>query len=128
LSTPPYITREDRVAEFLKAAGFKTHVEAGEFDVHIVCFAEELQEFFEAVENYRQKNTVENRAQLAKEWADVQVTLSNLAWYFNLDGQIAFNRVASNNLTKLIDGKIVRREDGKILKPEGYEKPDMKGL
>lgn len=128
MSTPPYITREDRVAEFLTAAGFKQHIEGGDFNVHLTCFAEELVEFSEAVNNYRKKNNPENRAQLAKEWADVQVTLSNIAWYFNLDGQIAFNRVAVNNLSKMIDGKIVKREDGKILKPEGYEKPDMSGL
>jgi hypothetical protein len=33
-----------------------------------------------------------------------------------------FEAVHSNNMDKCIDGKLVKREDGKILKPEGFNK------
>jgi predicted HAD superfamily Cof-like phosphohydrolase len=93
------------------------------------CFSEELSEFNEAMADYISNPTEETRANMVKEWADAQYTLSGLAYFFEIDGEEAFTRVADNNMTKVgADGKVVKREDGKILKPEGYEKPDMKGL
>ena len=29
---------------------------------------------------------------------------------------------------KLVDGKVIRREDGKVQKPEGWTAPDIKGV
>lgn len=40
----------------------------------------------------------------------------------------AFNRVHSNNMTKVVDGKVLRREDGKIIKPEGYVSVDLSDM
>jgi hypothetical protein len=31
-------------------------------------------------------------------------------------------------MAKLVDGKVIRREDGKILKPAGWTPPDIKGV
>ena len=44
---------------------------------------------------------------------------------FNIHG--AWNEVASSNLWKIDakTGKVIRREDGKILKPEGWTPPDL---
>jgi len=122
------VTREDRVAEFNKAAGMLPHVEGGSIGLEITMFSEELQEFNEALTEYIKSPTPENRANLIKEWADVQYTLSSFPWFFNFSGQAAFNRVADNNMTKLTNGKIILRDDGKVLKPEGYVKADMSGL
>lgn len=121
-------TREDRVREFNEAGGGKTFSEGGSLGVQVGCFSEELKEFNDALTEYVLEPTPENRAAMIKEWADVQVTLSNFAWFFEFNGQVAFTRVADNNMTKVIDGKVIKREDGKILKPEGYVKPDMTGL
>lgn len=123
-----YVTREERVSQFNAAAQGLTHVEGGDFKPQLTCFTEEVIEFYEAISNYQDSPTEENRKNLCKEWADVQVTLSNLAWYFNIPGELAFSRVHENNMTKLKDGKIVRRADGKILKPEGYVPANMEGL
>lgn len=122
------MTREDKVGLFNKAAGNKTFKGGGSQDSHLSCFKEEVDELLDAAIMYCYNTSEENRKALAKEWADAQVTLSNIAWFFDLDGSAAFNRVHNNNMTKLVDGKIVRREDGKILKPEGYQPPDMSGL
>lgn len=122
------MTREQHVGQFNEAAGNETYAKGGALLQHASCFAEESGEFGQAISDYLDNPTEETRAQLVKEWADVQVTLSNLAWFFSIDGQVAFNRVHTNNMSKLVDGKILRREDGKVLKPEGYEKPDMRGL
>ena len=44
---------------------------------------------------------------------------------FNVDG--AWNEVAVSNLTKINTetGKVIKREDGKILKPEGWAPPKL---
>jgi hypothetical protein len=31
-------------------------------------------------------------------------------------------------MTKVVDGRLIKREDGKILKPEGYTPANMEGL
>ena len=35
-----------------------------------------------------------------------------------------FKIVHRANMQKVVDGKVIRREDGKILKPEGWEDPE----
>ena len=37
----------------------------------------------------------------------------------------AFNLVHENNMTKVVDGKVLRNADGKILKPEGFVPVDL---
>ena len=37
----------------------------------------------------------------------------------------AFNEVHRSNMAKLVDGKVIRREDGKVLKPEGWQPPQQ---
>jgi len=39
--------------------------------------------------------------------------------------QELWDEVHRSNMSKVVDGKVIRREDGKILKPEGYRKPDI---
>lgn len=40
----------------------------------------------------------------------------------------AFSRVHKNNMTKVVDGKVLRNESGKIIKPEGFEAVDLSDL
>ena len=116
------------VADFNKAGGGKTFEEGGSIGLQVTCFGEELLEFNEAMAAYVANPSPEKRANMIKEWGDVRVTHSNFAWFFSFDPEEAFNRVSENNMTKVVDGKVIHREDGKILKPEGYKKPDMGGL
>ena len=37
----------------------------------------------------------------------------------------AFNEVHRSNMAKLVDGKVIRREDGKVLKPDGWQPPQL---
>ena len=67
------------------------------------------------------------RANLRKEWADLQYVVSQAAVYYEIPSE-AFDRVHANNMTKVVDGKVRFRDDGKILKPEGYKPVDMSGL
>ncbi|MDP6640053.1 MAG: hypothetical protein QF817_03165 [Candidatus Poseidoniaceae archaeon] len=37
----------------------------------------------------------------------------------------AFNEVHRSNMAKLVDGKVLRRADGKVMKPEGWQPPNL---
>ena len=37
----------------------------------------------------------------------------------------AFNEVHRSNMAKLVDGKVLHREDGKVMKPEGWTPPQL---
>jgi predicted HAD superfamily Cof-like phosphohydrolase len=122
-------TREGKVAEFLQAADKTPWLIGGQYELSYENnLKEEQAELREAMQRYVKDPSEKNRAELCKEWADVQVVLSNIAVYFDIPADPAFNRVHENNMTKVVDGKLRIREDGKILKPEGYVKPDMRGL
>lgn len=122
------ITREGKVALFNAQAGNKSFSEGGDPGLQVLCFAEELAEFNEALAGYLVVPNTETRKELIKEWADVQVTLSNFAWFFEFNGEEAFNRVHENNMTKFVNGQLFKNSDGKVMKPEGYVKADMEGL
>lgn len=123
------MTRENKVNQFRKAGGKGDFASSPQdFDMILDCMDEELVEFFEAAQDYRAGNNETTRAQLCKEWADLQYVVSQAALYFGIPASPAFNRVHESNMTKVVDGKVVYRADGKILKPETYVAPDMRGL
>ena len=39
--------------------------------------------------------------------------------------QALWDEVHRSNMSKVVDGKVIRRDDGKILKPDSYVKPDI---
>ena len=43
------------------------------------------------------------------------------------DAEGAWNEVLKTNLSKIDEttGKVIKREDGKVLKPEGWEPPNL---
>lgn len=136
IATEPYRSREDCLNEFLSLAG-KTQFDTKkpeDFDQSVLaCIDEEFDEVVEAVEDMLAACEGdypygEARENLVKEITDLAYVVSQIAWYFGVPLQQAFDRVHANNMTKVQDGKILRRDDGKILKPDGYVPVDMKGL
>lgn len=115
-------TREARVYEFLQKAQWPN------FELVWNCLAEECLELKEAAQALYEDRTDEARKNFVKELADVQYVLSQVAVFYSVDLERAFTIVADNNMTKVSGDKVLYREDGKILKPEGYQKPDMSGL
>lgn len=75
------------------------------------------------------KKDIENkqlRAELLKELTDLVYVCHQMAACFGWDLDVAHERVHRSNLSKLgLDGKPIRREDGKILKGPGYYKPTL---
>lgn len=91
--------------------------------------SEESMEVEEAVSLCVLNPTVENKAALLKELADLlYVTLGFMAC-FDVDWQAVIRRVHDSNMSKLgDDGKPVRREDGKVLKGPNYYEPILDDL
>jgi len=126
-------TREERVFLFMEAGDTPVftpdNINPDQTNMIFNCIIEEFNEFVEAAADYElNSNSPEARANLCKEWADLQYVLSQAAVYYGVPGDEAFTRVADNNMTTVVDGKLVKREDGKILKPEGYTPANMEGL
>lgn len=130
------MTRENKVNQFRTAAQ-KKNFEAGDLIEESILntIEEETGEFFGAAYDYEtallegtEEEILEARAQLCKEWADMQYVVSQAAIYFDIPADPSFNRVHDSNMSKVVDGKVIFREDGKILKPDTYTAPNMRGL
>ena len=88
---------------------------------------EEYVELTEAVQKATFEDTVENRANVLKETIDLlYVTLGLGVVFFKTDVcSKAFDVVHSNNMDKLRNG-VVKDENGKVVKPEGWQKVDLR--
>lgn len=94
--------------------------ELGELKAEVNTLCEELQS--------GQTTQAATRAKLLKELADLQYVLSGMAVSFNLPLDEAFERVHASNLSKLVDGKPLKRADGKFLKGPNYQPPHLEDL
>ena len=72
-------------------------------------------------------NLVNKRAreEALKELADLVYVCYQLAAAVGWDLDEALDRVQESNLSKLVDGKPLRREDGKVLKGPNYQPPTL---
>lgn len=82
-----------------------------------------LEEEFNEYQQGEYKNDLEN---IAKELADIIYIVCGTAVSYGIPLDKVFDAVHASNMAKLVDGKPVRRADGKILKPEGWAPPDIK--
>ena len=73
--------------------------------------------------------TKERVEKLLKELADLQYVLSGYAVTFGIDLDTAFSLVHHSNMSKLgVDGKPIKREDGKVIKGPNYSPPNLSKL
>jgi hypothetical protein len=146
-----HVTNFDRTANWLKACG-KTN---DDLVVQIGCHIEELCEFLEVLrtdkEGYgklleRTRNDLEWFASKLKRrevmvyipthlresaldaLCDAEVTGNGVAYLAGFNKPAADLAVMASNDAKLVDGKPVLLEGGKIGKPEGWLPPDLKAF
>ena len=90
---------------------------------------EESDEAMEAFDEiFRIGPTSDNRAHLTKELADILYVVYGAAVTFGLPLEEVFNRVHISNMSKLVDGKPLKRDDGKVLKGPNYQPPQLDDL
>lgn len=94
--------------------------EVAELNVEIDSLIRELKEI-----GTLQKQT---KLQMFKELADLQYVLSGMVVALAIPMEKVFARVHKSNLSKLVNGKPLKREDGKVLKGPNYKKPDLSDL
>ena len=70
----------------------------------------------------------ETKLKMFKELADLQYVLSGMVVSLGIPMEEVFQRVHNSNMSKLVDGKPLKREDGKFLKGPNYKKPDLSDL
>lgn len=82
------------------------------------------------INELQQTGTVQKESVLKmyKELADLQYVVSGMAVCFGIPFEEVFKRVHESNMSKLVDGKPLKREDGKFLKGPNYKKPDLTDL
>lgn len=111
----------EQVEHFMKAAGqLDSEDDYDMCDLYVKLISEEYNEF--QLEGVYHKSKEE-----LKELCDLLWVLIgySLAKGYDLAG--AFNEVARSNMSKidLATGKILKREDGKVLKPDHYKPADV---
>lgn len=84
-----------------------------------------LEEEFNEYLHGESKDDLEN---IAKELADIIYIVCGTAVSYGIPLDRVFEEVHRSNMAKLVDGKPVRRDDGKILKPEGWTPPNIKKI
>ncbi|MEK9731635.1 MAG: nucleoside triphosphate pyrophosphohydrolase family protein [Candidatus Poseidoniales archaeon] len=89
-------------------------------ELRIKLLEEEVQEYAEAARN---GDLVEILDALADIGYILAGTIINHGMQHIYDD--AFNEVHRSNMAKLVDGKVLRREDGKVMKPEGWQPPNL---
>lgn len=84
-----------------------------------------VEEFKELMTGYGNRNLVE----IADACADLKWVIEGLEVTLNIPQQKVWDEVARSNLAKISsNGKVIKREDGKVLKPDGWTPPDIKSI
>jgi NTP pyrophosphatase (non-canonical NTP hydrolase) len=86
------------------------------------------EEFNELLEAHINEDTDEDKIHTLKELADLVFVCYQYAVARNWNLDIALKRVFESNMSKFVDGKPLRREDGKILKGPNYQPPFLDDL
>ena len=60
--------------------------------------------------------------------ADIIYIACGTAVSYGIPLDDVFAEVHRSNMAKLVDGKVILREDGKVKKPEGWTSPDIKSI
>ena len=116
----------DKLIEFNKAFGidYKNEPTIGQNDLselRIRLLEEEVMEYAEAVRN-------DDIVEILDALGDIAYILAGTILNHGMQHVIddAFSEIHRSNMDKLVDGKALKRDDGKVIKPEGWQPPDLK--
>ena len=82
-------------------------------------------------EEYMEYIAAENEddiVEIADALADIIYIACGTAVSYGIPLDKVFEEVHRSNMAKLVDGKVLRRADGKVQKPEGWTPPDIAGV
>ena len=107
-------------AKFMTACDQSVTGDQDQFDMYIGLIGEEFQELQDA----------DNDVDTLDALIDILVVTVGAIHSMGADGEGAWIEVMRSNFAKVDQrtGKVIRREDGKILKPTNWEPPRLKGF
>jgi predicted HAD superfamily Cof-like phosphohydrolase len=117
----------EMVMEFHEALGHPvadspTLIHENRKDLRIALIKEELEELIAAVED-------NDLVAIADALGDLEYVVNGAALEYGINLPGVVREIHRSNMTKLgPEGKPIYREDGKILKGEGYEPPDIEAV
>jgi len=82
------------------------------------------EEYGETLTAFKNKDMVE----VADGLADMVWVIMGMASTLDIPFDEVWNEVKASNMSKFIDGKAIKDENGKIMKPEGYFRPNIAGI
>jgi len=109
-------------AKFMKACGQTVGGEFNkdQFNLYVSLIEEEANELADAIRAHDQLETLDALI-------DILVVTIGAIHSMGSDAEGAWKEVMSTNFAKIgEDGKVRKREDGKVLKPVGWVSPDLK--
>lgn len=116
----------DDVKSFMRAGDQQVHNTPNISDdrvaqgtLYIKLIKEEFEELLEAWQN-------NDLVEVADACADLKWVIEGLEYSLGIPQQAVWDEVARSNMSKLVDGKLIKREDGKVLKPDTFIPPNIK--
>lgn len=122
------------VSEFHEAFDLKPRFNKNMLNSRLDLLLEEVMETVEAAGFTSDKNkglslsNNPNKEKLLKELCDVVYVAVGWAVAHGWNFDEAFKRVHKSNMSKLENGKVKYREDGKVLKGRDYKEPELGDL
>lgn len=115
----------DDVEQFMKAAGQNIKTSPGPFDQQTMMYFDLVrEEYYELSYAFKRFNVVET----ADACADLIWVIQGLCYSLGIPLQKVWDEVARSNRSKCVEGKLIKREDGKVLKPDTYSPPDIQSI
>jgi predicted HAD superfamily Cof-like phosphohydrolase len=91
-----------------------------QFNLYVSLIDEEARELYDAITAHDQVETVDALI-------DILVVTIGALHSMGADAEGAWKEVMATNFAKIeANGKVRKREDGKVLKPQGWEPPNLK--
>lgn len=97
-------------------------------NVHELQFGLIEEEFSELSDEYETELDGDTKENQLKELADLVFVCYQYAAARGWNLDVAMRRVFESNMSKLVDGKPLRRSDGKVLKGPNYQPPILEDL
>ena len=90
-----------------------------ERELRIKLLLEEIAEYLDAEVN-------DDLVETADALTDIHYIAGGTENSYGFDGQAHFDEVQGSNMSKAVNGVMEKNSDGKVIKPEGYYKPNLR--
>lgn len=111
------------VKKFMEACDQPSHqgMDSEQASLYMDLIVEEFNETWEAFNN-------NDLVEVADGLADMVWVIMGMANTMGIPFDDVWKEVRASNMSKCVDGKVIKNEAGKVMKPDTYFKPDLKKI